>query len=287
MKIAWPKGPTEWNVNRTLHVSIPFTWNVQQVVDRVQQRSFEWDSVLIGGPATALMPRAFDDLPWVRVGHSCEEALHRVNPLATRTTLGCINRCPFCAVPQVEPDWLELADWPDKPILLDNNLLAASSGHFDRVLDRLERWGWCDFNQGLDCHLMNEHHAERIGRIRGAIVRLSLDSMRDVDPWQAAFDLLRRFGTAKKRVRSYVLCGFDSGPEDAWRRCELVEASGAMPLPQWYHALTALRLNEVTETHRQLGWDEKSRTRIMRHFYWHSDGKRMRHERPAKETAWQ
>ncbi|NLE61268.1 MAG: hypothetical protein GX616_23205, partial [Planctomycetes bacterium] len=134
--------------------------------------------------------------------------------------------------------------------------------------------------------LLNDHHAERIGRIRGAIVRLSLDSRQDAEHWQIAFDLLRRFGTAKKRVRSYVLCGFDSGPDDAWTRCELIEAAGAMPLPQWYHALTAPRLNEVTDAQRRLGWDEKSRTRIMRRFYWHTNGKRMRRDRTAKEAAW-
>ncbi len=285
MKLQWPKGPTEWITNETLHVSIPFTWNIPQVVERVRQRCFQWDSVIVGGPATVLLPRAFDDQPWVRVGDTHPGVLQKVNPMATRTTVGCVNRCPFCAVPVIEPTWAELDDWPDLPVLLDNNLLAASDTHFDRVMDRLERWGWCDFNQGLDCRLMTEHHAERIGRIRGAIVRLSLDSLREADLWQRAFELLRRFGTAKRRVRAYVLCGFDSGPADAWRRCEIAEAAGAMPLPQWYHALTAIRLNEVTDEQRRLGWDKNSRTQIMRRFYWHSDGRRIRRERPAMEAA--
>jgi hypothetical protein len=264
---SWPGGPTRWIADRVLYVSIPFTWNIAELRDTFLQRDMDWDTAVVGGPATFLMPDAFADMHWVTVGTSMPGVLQRVNPLATRTTTGCPNKCKFCGVIRIEPEWKELDDWPDLPILCDNNLLYASVAHFDRVMDRLERWKWCDFNQGLDCRLLTEHHAERIGRVKGAIARLALDNIGVLDAWVKAADLLRAKGTAKGRVRSYVLCGFRDDPADAWKRCEAVEKWGAMPCPQWYHELDAMEWNAVTEKQAALGWTDKERTRLMRHFY--------------------
>lgn len=217
-----------------------------------------------------LMPDWFRGMDWVTVGTRCDGVLQRIQPLATRTTTGCPNRCGFCGVPRFEPTWAELPDWPDAPVLCDNNLTKASTDHFDKVMDRLERWRWCDFNQGLDCRLLNAHHAERIGRIKGAIVRLALDNAAQQDAWSSAAALLRSKGTSKGRIRSYVLCGFGSGPDDAWARCRFVQSRGAMPLPQWYHALDALQFNAITKDQKEHGWNAENRNKLMHHFYPHT-----------------
>ena len=271
-KIEWPRGPVSWLQGSTLCVSIPFTWSLPEVRRTIDQGGLLWDSVLVGGPATQLMPDYFADLPYVRVGTYAQDVLQRVNPWATRTTTGCPNRCGFCAIGKglVEGGGLrELDDWPDLPVICDNNILAASPAHFDRVMDRLERWGWCDFNQGLDARLLTAHHAERFSRLSHPMCRLALDAMSMADAWENAFALLRAAGVPKKSIRSYVLIGFNDSPDDAWLRCLWVEERGVKPLPMWFHPLDAMQWNGLTDRQQSLGWTKAERTRIMGYFYKH------------------
>jgi hypothetical protein len=257
----WPKREFEWIENGVLHISIPFTW----CLDRVQKRiKSTWLPVKVGGPAVKLMP---DYLNGAEFGQEYNGVLQKINPKATRSTVGCPYRCKFCAVPKTEGDFTELSDWPDLPVYCDNNILASSEKHFDRVMNRLEAHGWGDFNQGVDASLLNTYHGERIARVKGLMVRLALDSQKEKDSWMAGFSILRNSGVSKKRIRSYVLIAFDTGIDDAWDRCEWVKKQGVLPLPMWYHPLDAMEENKVTESQKNLGWSNKERMRIMRHYY--------------------
>lgn len=269
--MTWPKSFVEWTENGTLFISVPFTWDLPAVRQRIVQRTFdEVRNIRVGGPATVLMPDYLKDLD-VKVGGDSPGALQRHNPDATRTTVGCPNRCLFCAVPKVEGVFRELPDWPDGTVICDNNLLKASVEHFDRVCDRLERYGRADFNQGLDARLLNDHHAERLKRIGDAKCRLALDHKGLCDVWENAFSCLRKAGVNKKSIGSYVLVGFDSGLEDAWSRCRFVEEHGVKAYPMWYHELDALKKNVVTQRQASLGWTDSERRRIMQWFYKHKN----------------
>lgn len=269
---AWPKKPVQWLEGGTLHVSVPFTWNLPAVREELAAGSLLWNRAIVGGPAVQLMPAYLSGMPNVTMGTSLEGVLQRVNPLATRTTRGCVRRCRFCAIGTgaVEPGGLrELADWPDLPVVCDNNLLAASEGHFDRVIDRLVRWGWADFNQGLDARLLTRRHAQRIAEIRRPMVRLALDSSADMEAWEHAFDLLRSVGIAKRGIRSYCLIGFRDSPAQAWQRCLWVEEHGVKALPMWFHRLDQVEHNTILPEQRVLGWGHEDRSRIMGWFYKH------------------
>ena len=210
------------------------------------------------------------DLGDCRVGREMPGVLQRVNPNATRTTVGCTRKCAFCGVRRIEGDtFSELLGWPDKPILCDNNLLASSPGHFGAVVNQLVEHGWCDFNQGLDARLLTDYHAEQIARIRKPIVRLALDHDRDRDTWAAAVQTLRDAGIAKSKIRSYVLCGFDGTPEEDRDRCEFVDSAGVMVLPMWYHRLNCMVANEVTDQQYALGWTNRKRRELMCWYYQH------------------
>lgn len=263
----WPKQEFSWIENRTLYVSIPFTWNLRRVWNDLNQHSFDWDRATVGGPATQLMPGFFDDLDHVQVGAEMSGVLQRINPMATRTTTGCIRSCGFCGVRKLEGDFRELSDWPDKPVICDNNLLAASTSHFNRVIDRLVKWGWADFNQGVDARLLTLDHARRIAEIKKPVVRLALDSMDVVDDWEKAYRKLRKAGLPKKAIRSYALIGFNSGPDEAWHRCEYINAHGIKSLPMWYHPLNTFENNIVTSEQEQLGWSDFERKLIMQYYY--------------------
>lgn len=266
---AWPKQPISWITNRILAVSIPFTWQLSQVRNMLLQKSFLWDQAFVGGPAVYLMPHFFDEMSYVTIGHSFPGVLQKVNPYATKTTSGCIYKCPFCAVWRTEGEFRELQKWPDLPIICDNNLLAASQKHFDKVIKWLIKWEWADFNQGLDVRLLTDYHATRIAQIKKPIIRLALDSMKYANAWEDAFSSLRRAEIAKANIRSYALVAFDMGPDEAWQRCEWIESHGIMALPMWFHALDCLQTNHITENQQELGWDDYERRRIMQWFYQH------------------
>jgi len=269
--IAWPKKETTWISDRTLHVSIPFTWNLPTVKNKLKQTSFFFDRVVVGGPAVALMPDYFKDMGDVSVGYHQPGIIQRINPMATKTTTGCVRKCGFCCVPKIEGKLKELDDWPDKPILIDNNLLASSQKHFDKVIDRLIKWEWADFNQGLDSRLLTNYHAERLKQIKKPMIRLALDDISYQDQWSIAFEKLIKAGIAKTNIRSYALLGFETGPDEGWKRCEWIETHGIKVLPQWFHGLDALVKNEVTDHQKELGWTETERKRIMQWFYKHKE----------------
>jgi len=263
----WPKTEFSWIEDRILYVSIPFTWNLKDVWNNLNQISITWDRAVVGGPATHLMPGYFDNLNHVTVGDTSPGILQRINPLATRTTIGCIRKCGFCGVDKIEGDFIELDDWPDLPVLCDNNLLAASKKHFNKVIDRLIKWGWADFNQGVDSRLLTRHHADRFAEIKKPIIRLALDNMAYVDDWEKAYQKLRNAGLPKSAIRSYCLIGFNSNPEDAWERTEYIAGHNIKALPMWFHSLKALKKNIVTEDQKKLGWTDFERKLIMQYYY--------------------
>lgn len=269
---TWPKAPYYWREGPTLMVSIPFTWNLPGVYAKLSQASFLWEDAIVGGPAVDLMPDYFMALPWVTVGHEMPGILQRVNPMATRTTTGCPNKCGFCAIGigKVEPGgFRELEDWPDLPVICDNNLLAASLQHFDKVIDRLIKWGWADFNQGLDARLLTGHHAKRLAEIKKPTVRLALDHPGLMDAWGEAYDLLRGAGIAKSNIHSYAIIGFNSDPLEAWSRCQWIESHGIKAFPMWYHSLNQMKYNSVTPEQASLGWNKREYNRIMGYYYQH------------------
>lgn len=275
-KHNWQKGIIIWSDEEALCISVVFTWNLP-IARKYAEAMSRSRRVRIGGPAVRLMPQFLAGCG-AEIGGDYPGVLQRFNPLATRTSVGCIRQCEFCSVPIIEglpvlqrtgKRQAELEDWPDLPVISDNNLLANSIGHFDRVCDRLEKHAWCDFNQGTDARLVTKHHAERLARLKRGVIRLALDSMSYVEAWDRALEMLLRAGVAKRNVRSYVLAAWKHDPSEAWRVCKHVEDAGIKPLPQWFHGLDALEHNIVTEEQANLGWNDYERRRLMQWFYQH------------------
>lgn len=274
MSSDWPKKPISWIKERVLYLSIPFTWNLPSVKSSLLQRSIFWETAVVGGPAVELMPGYLSGLDHVTIGYDYPGVLQKINPTATRTTIGCVRKCGFCGIGKglIEPGGLKcLDDWPDLPTICDNNILASPTEHFDRVIDRLKKHKDVDFNQGIDARLLTKYHAKRLSelKIKKHSIRLALDEIKYADGWLIAFDKLRSAGIAKSKISSYALIGFNSDPKEAWFRCEWIEKQGVKALPMWFHKLDQLKKNIVTKDQKALGWNDYERRRIMQWFYKH------------------
>jgi len=254
----WSKKIITWEDDLCRYYSIVFTWDLFEWSQQIQPE-LSGKKIVVGGPAVQLMPELVPD--WIEFGGDIP-ALHRHNPDATRTSTGCIRRCAFCAVPEMEGDLKELSEWEVKPMIIDNNLLACSRKHFDRVIDKLKLLTWCDFNQGLDIRLLSNHHARAFTNLRNPIIRLSFDVMNLECYLRWAIDKLLRVCIPKKQIRVYVLIGFRDTPEDALYRLNVIKELGLKPFAMRYQPLNAKIKNEYVAP----GWTNKELIKFMS--YW-------------------
>ncbi len=250
----WRKGIASWKVGKTLYQSIPFTWLLPEAEKQAKEHK---GPVIAGGPAIKLMGANWaetpDTVPY--------DTLSFHNPLATFTTRGCPNHCSFCAVPKIEGELKELDSWKSGPVICDNNLLASTRKHFEKVIDSLMLFSTCDFNQGLDARLFTSYHADRLARLKKPHIRFSWDSIKTEQSVTDAVNLCKKYGF--KDIGIYVLLGFKDTPEDAHYRLEKVRSWGLFPNPMRYQPLDTLKKNSYIGP----AWTEKELLKTMKYYY--------------------
>ena len=264
MKVGWIKNIAQWTIGRTLYLSIPFTWLLPKAETIAKNHD---GPVVAGGPAVQLLPDFLKGAVKA-VNQPCPiEPLLFHNPLATFTSRGCPNHCGFCAVPRLEGDFSELADWRLAPIVCDNNLLAATKSHFNRVIDRLKMLPEAtlkiqpvDFNQGLEARRLKPYHVRRMAELKAVKVRFAFDHVNDEPALTKAIKLCRDQGL--KNFGVYVLIGFDDTPDEALYRLEKVRSWGINPNPMRYQPLDSLAKN----SYLPVAWDENVLKAVMRYY---------------------
>lgn len=253
---GWTKGVASWMIGKHLYLSVPFTWLLDDAVK--QAKAFK-GKVHAGGPAVMLMPDAFKGIADTETPSPVPPvSVH--NPLATFTTRGCPRMCKFCAVPKIEGPFRELAAWPHRPIICDNNLLAASPAHFERVLESLQPFPWCDFNQGLDARLFNVYHASLLATLKAPTIRFAFDHIKTEAAVKRAVDIAHAAGL--KDIRSYVLIGCGDTPEDAHYRLEKCREWKVLPNPMRFQPLDAKRKDSYVDP----AWTERQLMDTMRYY---------------------
>src|SRR5271165_7170276 len=96
-------GILVWNDGDAVCVSVVFTWHLPQA--KKYADSLRHLRVRMGGPAVELAKRTMPGFflgSHAELGGNYPGVLQRFNPLATRTSVGCIRKCKFCSVPLVE-----------------------------------------------------------------------------------------------------------------------------------------------------------------------------------------
>ena len=260
-KVSWSGGLIDWIEEDTAYVSCVFSWQLDKAYMRALFLQSSGFYVKVGGPAIINNPSMFTAFDLTGL----PDALERHNPDATFTSRGCIRNCSFCAVPKIEGKLVELDDWKVNPIICDNNLLACSDSHFDKVIDRLleNNISGIDFNQGLDARLLSIHHAIRFEELpKDTIIRLAWDDTKTEYKYRKAFELLIKHGIKTQQIRVYVLIGYNDTPDDARYRLDTVRGMGALPNPMRYQPLHAKRKNEYISPN----WTYKELADYMRYY---------------------
>ena len=260
MTTKWSKKFLEWTEGDTAFLSVVFSWDLAEAYQRAVWLGLQGYKVRAGGPAVLYNPEYLSGV--AEIGGDVP-ALNRHNPDATFTSKGCIRKCKFCLVPLSEGPLVELEDWEPKPIVCDNNLLACSKSHFDRVIDRLKPIKKIDFNQGLDSRLLTKYHADRIRELNIEYVRLAWDDTRYERQFRKALQTLWDAGIPRSRIYVYVLIGFNDDPEDALYRLQSVRDTRCRPCPMRYQPIDALKRNSYVHPN----WTNKQLKRYMRYWF--------------------
>jgi len=202
---------------------VTFTWDLPRAEELVRQ----WETVApvrIGGPATGEPGGAFIPGRYLAYGHVI-------------TSRGCFNKCWFCSVWKREGPVRELPI-SDGWIIHDDNLLACSIEHRDRVFAMLERQPHRPrFVGGLEPALVTKTIAERIVSLRPDAVFLAYDTPDDLDPMLQAASLFLTAGltTSGHRLRCYVLIGYPGDTiSQAEHRLFQTLAAGCIPQAMLY-----------------------------------------------------
>jgi hypothetical protein len=178
-------------------------------------------------------PPAYELLEQIEYDHGTS------NSFIAYATRGCVNKCPFCAVPRLEPDFIDYIDikpivrnakerFGDKNnlILMDNNVLAST--RFREIIQDIKDLGFgrgeklnrkqrtVDFNQGLEARLVTEETADLLAQIAINPLRLAYDYVGEKSCIEKAVRRLCRVGIS--HISTYVLYNFKDSPHDLYSR---------------------------------------------------------------------
>lgn len=172
------------------------------------------------------------------------------------STRGCIRRCSFCSVPQIEPEFtarksIKKLIYPGhrKVVFWDNNFLA--SPYVLNILEELEELGLeVDFNQGLDTRLLSKDLAFKLKRLNMPFARLAYDSVGVRDKVERAIGILKEVGFRGRKIIVYCLYNHKDTPEDFLDRIKDLLEWGVVAYPMKFEPLDPMPKN----TYIAPGW---------------------------------
>jgi hypothetical protein len=215
--------PTFFDELDEVHISVTFTWDIP----RAEWLANQWKCVApvkIGGPA--FNEKGGDFIPgmYMKKGYVI-------------TSRGCNNKCWFCSVPKREGELRELPI-TDGWIVTDDNLLACSQQHIEKVFEMLKRQPESpQFNGGLEARLLTQSMAHKLKETKTKSVYFAYDTTDDYEPLLRAGEYMMHAGFTKQShdLKCYVLIGYPKDTfEAAEKRLTDTIKAGFMPMAMLY-----------------------------------------------------
>lgn len=202
-----------------VRISICFTWDLPKVEHLIPQWE-PYGKVRIGGPAY--------DFP----GNSFTPGMY-LRPGVTITSRGCPNNCSWCFVPKREGKIRELPIFPGR-VIQDNNLLACSKSHIQKVFEMLRTQKGVKFSGGLEASRITDSVVEQLRSLAIAEIWLSYDHPNQYRATQTAVEKLSLY-FRRDQLRCYVLIGYEGDTlEKAESRLREAWEMGTLPFAMRY-----------------------------------------------------
>jgi len=258
-----------------IYITSLFTYQAHYVVNSVRyyKNRFPNARIKVGGIMATLMPEYIKEktgiephIGLLRGAENCPPDYSwdpRLPYSISFTTRGCPRNCPFCAVKKHEPKFKVRANWPRdiditkrQIIFWDNNWLASPNFEKDvQKLMKFRKFGitQIDFNQGLDCRLLDEEKIKLLNQIKISPLRLAFDNHSEDGHIQKSIQLAQKYGF--KDIRVYVLYNFEDSndtPEYFYYRINEMNKLGALAYPMRFRALDNANGQYISSN-----WDNK------------------------------
>lgn len=188
--------PTLFDAADEVHISVTF----EADIEKAEQLAKSWEivtrNVKIGGPAFKDPGGEFTPGLYVKKGYVI-------------TSRGCPNKCWFCNAWKNEGNIVRELQIHDGWNLLDNNILACSQTHQEKVFQMLLRQPEKPrFTGGLEAALLNEWNINWLAKLKPEYIYFAYDTPDDYEPLAAAAFLLHQAEVMKgHRCGCYVLIG--------------------------------------------------------------------------------
>jgi len=238
-----------------IYVTSLFTYAWKPVHDAVKFYKEKYPSakIILGGIYATLMPEhaamsgakvhqgIFEDAEDLMPDYSLEPEWGASIIFSSR---GCIRKCPFCAVPKLEPNFIFKKSiknliYPShkKVIFWDNNLMASPC--WKEVLQEVRELGLkVDFNQGIDARILTPEKAETIASLKTELIRIAFDGRDSEKDVEKGVRLLIEAGVRPKKILAYLLYNFDDSPEDLLHRLKKTMEWGIASYPMRYQPIS-------------------------------------------------
>jgi len=256
-----------------VYITTLFTYHFDKIVETInfykEALGGTTSRVFVGGIMASLMPKAIFEATGVQpkcgvltspeqIGLSGSDNIDRLPPdyspdLLDPTkyaindtyhgyaTRGCKNKCPWCGVPMLEPEYVPYIDI--KPMiyalreehgdkatlkLMDNNVL--NSDQLEQIVDDLLELGYgrgkltektkkqrvVDFNQGLDATHITDRTMRLLAKLHIKPMRIAFDRLAEKKDYVRALRLAKEHGVTE--FSNYMLYNFKDTPHDLYER---------------------------------------------------------------------
>ena len=256
---GWVNGLAEWTDGDTAHLSIAFTWRLDDAYMRALWYRAQGFKVRAGGPGVFTRKHYLADVAELG-GEPPTEALIHHNPMATIASRGCPVGCWFCIVPKMEgKEFTLLPDFVPRPVLCDNNLSALPADFQKHIVARYQAVGvpLLDANSGFEPRTFDEDVLERWKPINRGPWRFAYDDAGDGPHVERVMRMLKDVNPRRKQV--YTMIGAEPF-EACMDRIQQVIGWGGEPYAQPFMKLNAL----VKKPHVRFDWTEAQLRAVQR-----------------------
>ena len=275
----------KWDI---IYIATMFTyqWNITMNTIKFYQRNKANKNIKIGGVLASLMAEEVEKETGIKTHFGLYKKVDRMpsdNTIASKyytnnasigyTTRGCIRKCPYCAVPRLEPEYehhitLKGQIDPNKKdlILLDNNVLASEK--FPKIIEEIKRYGfyngakfngkfrYIDFNQGVDAKLLTDDKMRFLSEIAIKPLRIAFDDIKLAKLYIEKVRLAHKYGI--KHLSNFILFNYNDTPDDFYERLRInIELNEELGLSIFSFPMKFVPLNAKDRKHISAHWSKK------------------------------